>query len=138
MPQSAHTQLEHDQLSRILISCFLAWLFPGAGHLYLRKYWHACVYFLTTTTLIITGIMMNGELHSLLRSNSSEGFLQWLAALGNLALGSYHFLIHALGLAAGDVTVRSYEYGTTFIISAALINLLVILDAFDYARGARQ
>jgi hypothetical protein len=138
MASGVHADSGQDQLSRIAIACFLAWLLPGAGHLYLRKYWHAAVYFVTVTLLLVTGTLINGELHSLLRENSNEGFLQWLAALGNLALGAYHFLFYALGLAAGDVTMRSYEYGTTFIISAALINLLVILDAFDHARGVRQ
>ena len=130
-------EVEKDQFSRIGIACFLAWLVPGAGHLYLRKYWHAAVYFFSVTALVVVGVLLQGEMHSLLRANSGEGFLQWLAALGNVALGGYHLLMQALGLALGDVTVRNYEYGTTFIIVAALINLLVVLDAFDHARGVK-
>ena len=127
-----------DRFSRISIVCILAWLLPGAGHLYVRKYTHAGVFFLTITVLVVAGILMQGEMHSFLRENSGEGFLQWMAAAGNIALGAYHLLLHATGLATGDITLRSHEYGTTFIIIAALINLLVVFDAFDHARGVKQ
>ena len=36
---------------------------------------------------------------------------------------------------AGTVTAASYEYGNTFLMTAGLLNFLVILDAFDIARG---
>ena len=133
-----HPDSDGDQFSRIGIALFLAWLVPGAGHLYLRKYVHAAVFFAVITLLVVSGVMMHGEMHSYLRENSSEGFLQGLAAMGNLALGAYQFVLHALGWAAGNVEVRSYEYGTTFIIIAALVNVLTILDAFDHARGLKQ
>ena len=133
-----HPEHDGDQFSRIGIALFLAWLVPGAGHLYMRKYFHAAVYFAVITILVIAGVMMQGEMHSYLRDNSSEGFLQGLAALGNIALGAYHLVLHGLGWAAGNIEVRSYEYGTTFIIIAALLNVLTVLDAFDHARGLRQ
>jgi len=129
---------EGDQFSRIAIACFLAWLVPGAGHLYLRKYIHGAVFFFCITTLVVAGIMMQGEMHSFMRQNANEGFLQWLAALGNIALGAYHFIIQATGLATGNIEARAYEYGTTFIIIASLVNLLVVFDAFDHARGVKR
>jgi hypothetical protein len=35
------------------------------------------------------------------------------------------------------VVDATYEYGNTFLIVAGLLNLLVVLDAFDRARGRR-
>jgi hypothetical protein len=128
-------------LPRIWAACVLAWLMPGAGHLFLRKYWHAAVYFLTVTGLLAAGIFMSGEMHSLLRSNAGEGFLQLMAAIGNVALGALHAVFLIFGIAPGGLEAirqRSYEYGTTFIVIAALINLLAILDAFDHARGVKE
>ena len=124
--------------SGVWLACLLAWIIPGAGHFYLRKYAHAAVFFATVTLLAVSGWLLGGELHSPLRDNASEGFLQSLAALGNIALGAIHLVFHLLGLALGDVTLRSYEYGTTFIIVAALVNLLVVMDAFDHARGVKK
>ncbi len=122
----------------VWLACLLSWIVPGAGHLYLRKYVHAAVFFATVTSLAVAGWLIGGEMHSPLRGNSGEGFLQSLAALGNIALGAIHLVFHLLGLALGDVTLRSYEYGTTFIIVAALVNLLVVMDAFDHARGVKR
>ena len=115
--------------------CILAFLFPGAGHLYLKKYVHAAVFFLVEVTLLVSGWLMQGEMHSLFRENAKEGFLQLAAALGNLAMGVLHFVFHFAGLAQGNIEARTYEYGTTFIIIAALLNMLVILNAYDIARG---
>ena len=33
------------------------------------------------------------------------------------------------------MTAASYEYGNTFLMTAGLLNFLVILDAFDIALG---
>ena len=132
---------QSEQLSRIWAACLLAWLVPGLGHLYLKKYWHSAVFFLSVTVLAVVGVFLHGEMHSLLRANSGEGFLQFLAAVGNIALGVVHVAFLIFGLAPGGleaISQRTYEYGTTFIVVAALINLLVILDAFDFARGVKE
>lgn len=119
---------------RAFSACLLAFLLPGLGHLYLRRYGQAAVFFGTITALAIAGWLVNGEMYSFLRANSGEGFLQTMASIGSLFLGIYHLLFHGFGLALGDITARSHEYGTTFIIIAALLNILVILNAWDTAR----
>jgi hypothetical protein len=118
--------------------CILAFLFPGAGHLYLKKYVQAAVFFIVELTLLVSGWLMQGEMHSLFRENAKEGFLQLAAGIGNLAMGALHFVFHFAGLAQGNIEARTYEYGTTFIIIAALINMLVILNAYDIARGEKK
>ena len=37
----------------------------------------------------------------------------------------------------GTVTAVTYEYGNTFLMTAGLLNALVILDAFDIAMGRK-
>ena len=37
----------------------------------------------------------------------------------------------------GTVTAATYEYGNCFLIVAGLLNFLVILDAFDIAKGRK-
>ena len=39
--------------------------------------------------------------------------------------------------AQGVVTAASYEYGNTFLIVAGLLNMLVVLDAYDIALGRK-
>ena len=42
-----------------------------------------------------------------------------------------------MGLGHGVVTAASYEYGNTFLIVAGLLNMLVVLDAYDVALGRK-
>jgi hypothetical protein len=38
----------------------------------------------------------------------------------------------------GNVMGAGYEYGTAFILTAGLMNWLLILDTFDIARGKKE
>jgi hypothetical protein len=41
------------------------------------------------------------------------------------------------GYGAGDVRAVTYEYGNAFLIVAGLLNLLVVIDAYDIAMGRK-
>jgi hypothetical protein len=122
----------------VILSVLFAFIIPGAGHLFLRKFWRAGVFFVSSVCLCAAGFFLDGTLFSLLRMNASEGFFQFLAALGNLGLGFSHLLLHWTGLGYGDATVRTNEYGTTFLLVTALMNILIALNAFDLAMGEKE
>jgi hypothetical protein len=42
-----------------------------------------------------------------------------------------------LGYEAGNVTSVTFEYGNTFTAVAGLLNILVMLDAYDVAVGRK-
>jgi hypothetical protein len=42
-----------------------------------------------------------------------------------------------LGAGVGDVTAATSEYGSTYLIVAGLLNVLVMLDAFDIGQGRK-
>ena len=48
-----------------------------------------------------------------------------------------YFVAKAVGVGAGRVVAITYEYGNTFVIAAGLLNMLVVLDAFDIAKGRK-
>ena len=60
-----------------------------------------------------------------------------LAALASLGNGLPYVIAKMMGLGAGVVTAASYEYGNTFLIVAGLLNMLVVLDAYDIALGRK-
>ena len=43
----------------------------------------------------------------------------------------------ALGYGRGEVRAVTYEYGNAFLIVAGLLNLLVVIDAYDVAMGRK-
>ena len=60
-----------------------------------------------------------------------------LAAVADLGLGVPWLIARLIDAGAGTVTAVTYEYGNCFLIVAGLLNLLVILDAYDVGRGRK-
>jgi len=137
-PQTSNASETGKSPANTVLAILFALIIPGGGHLFLRKYARAAIFFSSISILIVAGLMMNGTLFSLLRPNSGDGFLQLLAAVGNFGLGATHVILHWLNLGFSDITVRTNEYGTTFLIVAALLNLLIVLNAMDISLGEKE
>jgi hypothetical protein len=60
-----------------------------------------------------------------------------LAALADLGIGAPYFIASAMGYGAGEVRAVTYEYANAFLIVAGLLNLLVVIDAYDVALGRK-
>jgi hypothetical protein len=60
-----------------------------------------------------------------------------LAAIADLGIGVTYFIASAFGFGVGDVRAVTYEYGNSFLIVAGLLNLLVVIDAYDVALGRK-
>ena len=61
-----------------------------------------------------------------------------LAGLAEMGAGLVYFLARLLQFGAGDVKSVTYEYGYTFCIVAGLLNMLIVLDAYDIATGRKE
>ncbi len=57
-----------------------------------------------------------------------------LGFLGDLGSGIFYFIVSLVGLGKGAITEVTYNYGTTYLVSAGLLNYLVALNAFDLAK----
>jgi hypothetical protein len=60
-----------------------------------------------------------------------------LAAFADICMGVPYFIAKAVGAGGGRVIAITYEYGNAFLIVAGLLNMLVVLDAFDIAQGRK-
>jgi TM2 domain-containing membrane protein YozV len=119
---------------RSLSAMILAYLVPGAGHFYLGYRARAIAFFSIVTLLFLIGIGIDGTLYTLQESGGS--LLKILASFGTMGSGVLYFVARALG-PHGDVRSITFEYGTTFMLTAGLMNLLLVLDCFDLAEGRK-
>ncbi len=118
-----------------VIAIILAYIVPGAGHFYLGKRGRAAAFFVIILFMFVVGLSIDGSLYTLAESHRS--MLRILASLGSMGAGAIYFIARSMG-PFGNVTSATYEYGTTFTLSAGLMNLLLVLDCFDIARGRKQ
>jgi hypothetical protein len=118
---------------RLALVCALAWLVPGAGHLLLGRRQKGLIFLVMLPVMFLVGLWLDGRLFPLELSDP----LVFLGAIANRGIGLPYILARMADAGAGTVTAVSYEYGNTFLMTAGLLNFLVILDAFDVAMGRK-
>lgn len=121
-----------DFSTRLLV-CAAAWLVPGLGHLYLRRIDKGIVFLVVLPVMFVIGLGLQGRIFPFQPSQP----LVALAALADLGIGLPYFVAWALGFGHGNVVAATFEYGNSFLIAAGLLNVLVVLDAYDVAAGRK-
>ena len=116
-----------------MLLCLASWAIPGAGHLWLGRRTKGLIVLVSLPLMFAIGLAIQGRLAAFDLSDP----LVALAAVADFGIGAAYFVARALGYGAGDVRAVTYEYGNTFLIVAGLLNLLVIIDAYDVALGRK-
>lgn len=139
-----------------LLPCVLAWLFPGLGHFCLKRRARGAILGAVVLATFGLGLASDGAA-SLIDPRQP---LTFLATFDNIALGpldlvsrylTYGRIVYRLpgneadpqrGALTGQLRAHvksiTFEYGNTFLLTAGLMNLLLILDAFDIAIGRKS
>lgn len=120
---------------RTIIAVIVAWLIPGAGHFALGYRRRAAAFFSIIVLMFVIGLSIDGNLYSI--RESGRALLKVLASFGSMGAGLLYYIGRAMG-PHGDVTSITYEYGTTFTLTAGLMNLLLMLDCFDIGQGRKK
>ena len=111
----------------------LGWLIPGGGHLWLGRTAKGLAFLAMLPLMFVIGLALEGRLFPFTPGEP----LVALAAIANVGAGLPYFIAHALGFGAGRALAATYEYGNAFLITAGLLNALVIIDAHDIALGRK-
>jgi hypothetical protein len=113
--------------------CAAAWAIPGAGHVLLGRRRKGLVFLITLPLMFACGLWLEGRLFPFEPSQP----LVALAAFANIGIGIPYVIAKAMNLGAGRAIAATFEYGNAFLIVAGLLNMLVVLDAFDVAQGRK-
>jgi drug/metabolite transporter (DMT)-like permease len=116
-----------------VLICIAAWIVPGAGHIWQGRLQKGIVFLVALPLMFAIGLALKGRLFPFELSQP----LVALAALATLGNGLPYFLARMMQLGQGVVTAASYEYGNTFLIVSGLLNMLVVIDAYDIALGRK-
>jgi hypothetical protein len=127
------TAAEQTQSGGLVLLCLASWAVPGAGHLWLGRRAKGLVFLVALPIMFAIGLAIHGRLFPFDLSDPLVG----LAALADVGSGAVFVAARMLGYGAGDVRAVTYEYGNAFLIVAGLLNLLVVIDAYDVAMGRK-
>ncbi len=141
MPESPEviSQTEPHKLSgggnaaKAVVVSIAAWLVPGLGHLLLRKWGRASIFFLGVAAMAVAGLLLRGNVFTP-GGDDPFGTLGFLADVGS---GIFYFISRSIESAGPDVSRAAGDYGTRFFATAGVLNLLCVLDAHEIARGRK-
>ena len=114
--------------------CGVAWLLPGAGHCLIGRARRGAVFFFCLAALFLLGLQMDARLQMYV---GLEDPLALLRSTAQMAIGLPYFVARYMGFAAGNVKAVMHEYGNTFTEVSGLLNVLIMLDAYDTLTGRR-
>jgi hypothetical protein len=121
--------------TRAWTAVFLAWVFPGMGHWYLGRRKRALLYTAVVTITFLLGVSFQGRLYSP-EAGAPLTLLATFAVFGSGLLNIAARLL--LANSRGAILAVTYEYGCAFLLTSGLMNLLLMLDAYDIASGRKS
>ena len=129
-----HYYLYSKMAVKSFLCMILGWILPGLGHVVLKKFWRALIFFVCITGMFSLGLLLEGRIYSF----QTENPLTILGFFSDLGIGLYYFLSKTLVFGLGNLKSTTFEFGTAYIAGAGLLNYLVALDAFDIASGKKK
>jgi len=130
-PQTPSQDTRREMMAYII--GVAGWLMPGLGHALMKMWGRAAMCFLTVGTLVILGAGMRGNVFS---STANDAF-DALGYLADLGTGTFYLVARSLERGGADVSHAGGDYGTRFLATAGVLNLLSALHAYEAARGRK-
>ena len=111
----------------------LSWLVPGGGHLLLKRTGRGLLLMAAITSMFVCGLMMRGAMFQPESGDLLTTLINTGGFIGDLASGILYLLSQWLGYAQPDMAGAVHDYGTKFLVTAGLLNILAMVDTFEIA-----
>jgi hypothetical protein len=116
----------------------LGWLIPGGGHLLLRKRGRGFQLLISISLMFMLGLGMRGTMFTPEKGDFLTTLINYGGFVGDLASGALYLLATMLGYNQADMAGDVHDYGTKFLVTAGLLNILAMVDAVDIAAGRKD
>jgi hypothetical protein len=125
-------------LSRWVPAVALGWLIPGGGHFLLKRSGRGALLLASVTSMFVCGLMMRGAMFQPQSGDLLTILINTGGFIGDLCSGILYLLSVWLGYTQPDMAGHVHDYGTKFLVTAGLLNVLAIVDAFEIAVGRKD
>ena len=116
----------------------LGWLVPGGGHFLLKRNGRGALLLVSVLSMFLLGLMMRGAMFQPQTGDILTTVINTGGFIGDICSGVLYLLSVWLGYNQPDVAGHVHDYGTKFLVTAGLLNLLAMVDAFEIARGKKS
>jgi TM2 domain-containing membrane protein YozV len=116
----------------------LGWLVPGSGHMLLKRTGRGVVLFVTIGLMFVCGLLMRGTMFTPQSGDLLTTLINTGGFVGDVCSGLFYILTVCVGYAQPDQAGAVHDYGTKFLVTAGLLNLLAITDAYDIAARRKE
>lgn len=123
-----------ERRGNAVVAVLSAWLVPGLGHFYLKRPLRGLAFFALVVASVLIGSNLEGNLYKVIGGQP----LTMLATFASMGMGFIYFLLRYALHYQGNIMGAGYEYGTAFLLTAGLMNLLLVLDVWDIVRGKKE
>jgi hypothetical protein len=116
----------------------LGWLIPGGGHFLLKRNGRGALLMGSVTTMFLCGIMMQGAMFQPQSGDLLTTLINTGGFLGDLCSGILYLMSSWFSYNQPDLAGHVHDYGTKFLVTAGLLNVLAMADAYEIAIGRKQ
>jgi hypothetical protein len=116
------------------ISCIAGLLVPGLGHAVLKKWMKALVFFFSISIMVTLGLQLHGQLYG---PEFTDIFstLQFISEAGS---GLLYWVPFVAGYPMPEPSAYTFDFANRFLYVAGLLNMLIVIDAFDISLGRKK
>jgi len=116
----------------------LGWLVPGGGHFLLKRNGRGTLLFACVTAMFLCGLMMQGAMFQPQTGDLLTTLINTGGFIGDVCSGILYLLSVWFGYNTPDMAGHVHDYGTKFLVTAGLLNLLAMVDAYEIASGRKD
>jgi hypothetical protein len=122
-----------------ILPVIAAWLIPGAGHILLKKTGRGALILASVAIMFLFGLFMRGMMFTPEKgADYLTSFINYGGFVCNLAAGIPYVLTSFFGYAQPDMAGAVHDYGTKFLVTAGLLNILAVVDTWEIATGKKD
>ena len=111
----------------------LGWIVPGGGHFFLKRTGRGALLLTSISVMFLVGLMMRGMMFTPQSSDLLTTIINYGGFVGDLASGAPYLISMMFGYSQVDMPGAVHDYGTKFLVTAGLLNILAIVDAYEIA-----
>ena len=116
----------------------IGWVIPGGGHFLLKRTGRGAMILASVTLMFLFGMFMRGMMFTPEKGDILTTLINYGGFFCDLATGVFYFAAAMFGYSAPDMAGAVHDYGTKFLVTAGLLNILAMVDAYEIASGKKD